>query len=164
MAKARLRDVKQGKNKEKRIVKKDTKYQTNILYASISDKIKAFITDLFMLLMPFMYLAVYFIIGSREEFETNMIIGWLYILIPNFIIVVTFFFKKGQTPGCKAYEIKLVNRDNDNIPSLFAIILRYYIELLSFITVVGIFLPFFRKDKKSLQDLISATQLIKIDR
>ncbi len=164
MAKTRIRDIKQGKIKEKEIVKKDKKYQNNILYASIPDKIKAFITDLFMLLMPLMYFVVYLIMGSREEFESNMSIGWLYILIPNFIIVVAFFFKKGQTPGCKAYRIKLVNQDNNNTPSLFAIILRYYIELLSFITIIGMFVPFFRKDRKSLQDLISATHLIKTDK
>ncbi len=163
MAKARIRDVKQGKIKDKKQVTKSIK-KNDIKYASIGDKIKAFITDLFMLLMPFLYFVIYLIMGSREEFQHNMAIGWLYILIPNFIIVVTFFFKKGQTPGCKAYEIKLVNRDDDNLPPLSAIILRYYIELISFITIIGIFVPFFRKDKKSLQDLISATQLVKTDK
>lgn len=163
MAKARIRDVKQSRIKKKKIIKKDNK-ENDILYASIPDKIKAFITDLFMLLMPFLYLVVYLIMGSREEFENNMSMGWLYILIPNFIIVVAFFFKKGQTPGCKAYGIKLVNQDTDTIPSLFAIISRYYIELISFITIIGMFLPFFRKDKKSLQDLISGTHLIKINK
>ena len=161
MAKARVRDVKQGKIKTKERVKDNYKIEDNILYASIPDKIKAFLTDLFMLLMPFLYFVVYLIMGSREEFQSNMGMGWLYILIPNFIIVVIFFYKTGQTPGCKAYNIKLIDENGKN-PSLFSIILRYYIELLSFIIVVGIFVPFFRKDKKSLQDLISATYLVKI--
>jgi uncharacterized RDD family membrane protein YckC len=163
MGKTRIRDVKRSKIKD---IKKNIKNNQidKIVYASIGDRIKAFLTDLFMLLMPFMYFVVYLIMGSREEFETNMSMGWIYILIPNFLLVVTFLFKKGQTPGCKAYNIKLIDTHTKEKASLFSIILRYYIELLSFVTILGIFIPYFRKDKKSLQDIISATHFIKIDR
>ncbi|SHO80214.1 Putative integral membrane protein [hydrothermal vent metagenome] len=163
MAKQRFRDIKKGKirdisKKEKKKI--DSEY---INYASIGDRFKAFLTDLFMLLMPILYFVVYIVMGSREDFHSNMMMGWLYIIIPNFIIVVIFFVKKAQTPGCKAYNIKLVSIDGKRA-SLGAIILRYYIELLVIVSVVLLFIPYFRKDKKTLQDIISATYFIKTDK
>ena len=100
--------------------------------------------------------------GSREDFSSNLMMGWVYMIVPNFILVVIFFVKKAQTPGCKAYNIKLVARDGSKA-SIGAIVLRYYIELLTLFSVVLLFIPYFRKDKRSLQDIISATHLIKVD-
>jgi len=159
MAKARFRDIKKSNSKNK---KENNIEIENNNFASIGDRFKAFMTDIFMLLMPIMYFVVYIVVGSREGFRDNMAMGWLYIIIPNFILVVIFFAKKSQTPGCKAYNIKLVDRDG-NKPLIGAIILRYYIELLSLITIIPLFMPFFHKDKKSLQDVISATYLMKVE-
>ena len=130
-------------------------------YAPIGLKIKAFITDLFMLLMPIMYIITYLVIGSLQEFQENKIEGWLYILIPNFIIIFLFFWKSGQTPGCRAYAIKLVDSKTLQEPHPLAIILSYYFEILSIISIFGLFIAFFRDDKKSLHDLLSGTVLIK---
>ena len=162
MAKTRFRDIKKGNIKD--ISKKEKKIEAkdNNNYASIGDRFKAFLTDLFMLLMPIMYFVVYVIVGGREGFSHNMLMGWIYIIIPNFILVVIFFAKKSQTPGCKAYNIKLVDRDG-NRALIGAIILRYYIELLSLVTIIPLFMPFFHKYKKSLQDIISATHLVKVE-
>ena len=159
MAKTRFRDIKKSNSKNK---KENNIEIENNNFASIGDRFKAFMTDIFMLLMPIMYFVVYIVVGSREGFRDNMAMGWLYIIIPNFILVVIFFAKKSQTPGCKAYNIKLVDRDG-NKPLIGAIILRYYIELLSLITIIPLFMPFFHKDKKSLQDVISATYLMKVE-
>lgn len=167
MAKQRFRDVKKGniqevEQKPKKI--KPTKGET----ASILDRIKAFITDQFMLMMPILYIVFYMIMGSREEFAQNMMMGWVYIIIPNFIIVVLFLKLKAQTPGAKAYNMQLVDQEG-NPPSTFAIILRYYSQLLGFLSIaigVGIIillLPFFRKDRRSLHDIISATHFISLD-
>jgi len=161
MAKQRFRDIKKGKIKnipKKEKKKIDNKYINN---ATIGDRFKAFLTDLFMLLLPIMYFVVYIIMGSREDFSHNLLMGWIYMIIPNFLIVVIFFVKKAQTPGCKAYNIKLVDRDGSKA-TIGAIILRYYVELLTLFSVVLLFVPYFRKDKKTLQDIISATYFIKV--
>lgn len=86
----RWRDVKQGKVEPKE--EKVKLAPSNIPpIASIPDRMKAFITDSFMLLMPLMYFVFYIIMGSREEFAENMAAGWAYIFIPHFIIVMHFF-------------------------------------------------------------------------
>lgn len=154
----RFRDVKQGRltgsNESK------PKPTTRATIAPIATKIKAFITDTFMLLMPIMYIVTYLVMGSLAEFQKNLLMGWVYILVPNFIVVFLFFWKAQQTPGCRAYEIKLVDSKTGERPHPLAIGLRYYFELLSIVSVVGLLMAFFRKDRKALHDLLSGTMLI----
>ena len=54
MAKQRFRDVKQGKQTHTPI--KEEANSIGYHYASVGSKIKAFLTDAFMLLMPIMYI------------------------------------------------------------------------------------------------------------
>jgi uncharacterized RDD family membrane protein YckC len=90
-----------------------------------------------------------------------MTLGWGYILIPYLIISIIFLIKKGQTPGLKAYEIKLVNtKDHKNINIIQAII-RQFFSILNTMSIIGLFLPFFRKDKRTVQDIIASTTIIK---
>jgi len=156
--KPRFRDIKKGNISDKQ--DKDSSIKSYINYAPIGLKIKAFITDLFMLLMPIMYIVVYLVIGSLQEFREHRVEGWLYILIPNFIVIFLFFWKSGQTPGCKAYEIELVDSKTLKKPHPLAIILRYYFEIFSIISIFGLLMAFFRDDKKSLHDLLSGTVII----
>ena len=162
----RFRDVKQKKALDEIPPKKkrERKSQTGELhYASIQSKVKAFITDTFMLLMPIMYAVTYLLMDGLQDFSQHKMEGWLAILIPNFIVVFLFFWKSGQTPGCRAYEIKLVDSQSGEKPHPLAIALRYYFELLSIVTVIGLLMAFFRKDHKCLHDLLSGTVLVKAE-
>ena len=158
----RFRDVKQKKPiTEQPEPKRSKEDQTGALpYASIGSKTKAFITDLFMLLMPIMYAVVYLVMGGLQGFSEHLMEGWIYILVPNFIVVFLFFWKSAQTPGCRAYTIKLVDSKTGKKAHPLAIALRYYFELISIITVLGLMMAFFRKDRKCLHDLLSGTVLI----
>lgn len=160
----RFRDIKQKRSlaNDKKI-EKDSKLIQRLPYASIGNKTKAFITDTFMLLMPLMYIVVYFVMDGLKDFEHHRLDGWLVILIPNFIIVFLFFWKSGQTPGCKAYNIKLVDNKRGEKAHPLAIALRYYFELFSMITIVGLLMAFFRSDRRALHDLLSGTTLIDTD-
>ena len=165
----RFRDVKQGKQ-ESKAVKQTKKKQAGasrqtgkLPYASVGTKIKAFITDSFMLLMPIMYIVAYLVMGGLQNFSEQKAVGWLYIMIPNFIIVFLFFLKSGQTPGCKAYSIKLVDSKTGGKAHPLAIALRYYFELISIVTVIGLLMGFFRKDHRCLHDLLSGTVLIQTE-
>lgn len=80
MAKKRFRDVKQGKEKEVSIEEPSPANKRD--YASSGSKIKAFLTDSFMLVMPIMYVVFYLIMGGREGFAEHKALGWLYILVP----------------------------------------------------------------------------------
>ena len=161
----RFRDVKQQKplSETDRKKKPKTDQQTSLPYASIASKTKAFITDSFMLMMPIMYIVAYFVMGSLQEFSQHKAEGWIAILIPNFIIVFLFFWRSGQTPGCRAYEIRLVDSKTGERAHPLAIALRYYFELISMITIVGLVMAFFRKDHKCLHDLLSGTVLVRAE-
>ncbi|HHD72585.1 MAG TPA: RDD family protein [Epsilonproteobacteria bacterium] len=162
----RFRDVKQKKpaiQKKKKTKEKPSNQTEALDYASIGSKAKAFITDMFMLMMPIMYLIVYLVFGSLQAFSEHKAAGWAYMLIPNFIIVFLFFWRSGQTPGCRAYEIKLVDSKTGQKAHPLAIALRYYFELISMVTVIGMMMAWFRKDRKCLHDLLSGTVLVKAE-
>jgi len=82
------------------------------------------------------------------------------VLIPNFIVVFLFFWRSGQTPGCKAYDIELVDMKSLAKPHPLAIVLRYYFEIISIFLLFGVVMMFFRKDHLGLHDLLSGTILI----
>ena len=154
---ARWRDVKKGKVEELNKKKEKNKPEINISEASLLNRFKAFITDTFMLLMPLMYISFYFILGSREEFAQNMVLGWIYIMIPHFIITILFWFFKGQTPGLKAYELSIVDSDTGEKASLLLLINRYMFTTISLVLVLPLFIPYLNKKKKTLQDILSHT-------
>ena len=158
MAKKRFRDVKQGKEKE--IVTEKSNPEEKWDYASAGMKIKAFLTDSFMLVMPIMYVVFYLIMGGREGFAEHKAMGWVYILIPLVIAQTIFMFKTGQTPGYRAYNLTLIDDITGKKPSLFIILFRNLSAILSLFTFFGWIMMFFRKDKKTLHDLLSGTATV----
>jgi len=158
----RWRDVKQNKIPPQpgRQEKKENKpkYQ----FASITDKLKAFITDSFLLSMPVFYIVIYLVMNGREGFSHNMLLGWAYILVPLCVIVVTFYFVSGQTPGLKAYDLKVIDIQTGEKPGILLALLRFLYFNILFFTFFGLFVPFFRKDRRGLHDLLSGTAVIKL--
>jgi len=163
MAKQRFRDVKQGNIKQSDTPtgkgKKD-KEKAYGHYATVGQKIKAFLTDSFMLVMPIMYIVFYLIMGGREGFAEHKAMGWLYILLPLVIVQTIFMFKTGQTPGYRAYDITLIDESTGEKPSLFITAFRNLSAILSLFTLFGWIMMFFRKDHKTLHDLLSGTAVI----
>ncbi|MEN8726512.1 MAG: RDD family protein [Sulfurovum sp.] len=158
MAKQRFRDIKQGKVQEETPKVKSVSDTDN--YASVGLKIKAFLTDAFMLLMPIMYVVFYLVMDGREDFAEHMLLGWVYILLPLVIVQTLFMHFTGQTPGYRAYNITLIDENTKKKPSLFVIIFRNLAAILSLFTLLGWALMFFRKDNKTLHDLLSATAVV----
>jgi len=158
MAKQRFRDIKQGKVQEGTPKVKSVSENDN--YASVGLKIKAFLTDAFMLLMPIMYVVFYLVMEGREDFAEHMLLGWFYILFPLVIVQTLFIHFTGQTPGYRAYNITLIDENTKKKPSLFVILFRNLAAILSLFTLLGWALMFFRKDNKTLHDLLSATAVV----
>lgn len=159
MAKQRFRDIKQGKLQTQRPKMKSTSNMHG--YASVGVKIKAFLTDAFMLLMPIMYIVFYLVMDGREDFAEHKTVGWIYILVPLVIMQTLFMYKTGQTPGYRAYNITLIDEQSKKRPTFFIILFRNLTAILSLLTFVGWVLMFFRKDNKTLHDLLSATAVVK---
>ncbi|MBN2767835.1 MAG: RDD family protein [Campylobacterales bacterium] len=149
----RFRDIKQHK-------KQDAPKEEKNNNAHFLVKIKAFLTDSFILLMPIMYIVFYLIMDGREDFAIHKIEGWLYIIIPLILIQSIFFYISGQTPGYKAYGIKLIDASTKKKPSLGVILFRNLSAVLSFFSIFGWMLMFFRKDYKSLHDLLANTATV----
>ena len=161
MARQRFRDVKKSnvvvpkENKKKKITSATPEH-----YASVRLKIKAFLTDAFMLVMPIMYVVFYLIMDGREGFSEHKFLGWIYILIPLVIVQTLFMHFTGQTPGYRAYNITLIDENTQKKPSFPIILFRNLSAILSLFTILGWALMFFRKDNKTLHDLLSATAIV----
>ena len=147
----RWRDVKKGKIDLKDEAKKPSFQSSPVLY-----RIKAFLTDSFMISMPIIYLVFYVVMGSREEFRAHMLQGWIYILIPHFLVTTGFLYIKNQTPGYKAYNLKLVTFKMQK-PTFFQVAVRYIIFTLILAIFPLLFITFFNKNRYGLQDIISQT-------
>lgn len=158
MAKQRFREIKQAKA-QKEIPKTESVFK-EANYASAGLKIKAFLTDAFMLLMPIMYIVFYLVMEGREDFAAHKILGWFSILLPLVIVQTIFMYLTGQTPGYRAYNITLIDEGTKEKPSLLVIIFRNLAAILSLFTLFGWALMFFRKDSKTLHDLLSATAVV----
>ncbi len=159
---ARWRDAKKGKVAPKEKQTKIPSDKTYLISASPLFRFKAFVTDMFMIMMPIMYITTYIIMDGSDSFKSSEDARWLTMIIYG-IITVLFWVKKGQTPGFKAYDLRLVD-DNTRKPVGYGLaIARYVMFVISAVTIVGLLLPFFRKDKKTLQDVLMQTSVVRIE-
>jgi len=154
---ARWRDVKKNKN-----ISTTKENIIDGLCISPLDRIKAFITDMFLIMMPIMYVTTYVIMDGKDSFQGSEIARWITMIIYG-VITVTFWVKKGQTPGFKAYDLILIDDKTNTTLSIVKATLRYFLFLVSAVTILGSLIPFFRKDKKTFQDLVMQTSVIRIE-
>lgn len=155
---SRWRDIKQSTSKKEEKIP-EIEENNSLTPAPLGPKIKAFIVDMFMIMMPIMYVTTYLIMEGRDDFQGSDEARWITASVFG-LIVILFWIIKGQTPGYKAYSIKLIDNDTEQNVSLAKAILRYFIFLISATTVFLTFVPFFRKDKKTIQDLLTKTTVI----
>jgi len=160
MKRVRFREIKSRKSKKEN----STKKEAEVKFASLKDKLKAGITDSFMLLMPIMYIVFYLVMDGREDFAEHRLMGWVYIFVP-FIIVQSLFlyFGDGQTPGYKSYDLKVVDIKSKKRPLFFQILFRNILTFISIVTLFPLVVMLFRKDRRGLHDILSGTVAIKID-
>ncbi len=161
MAKKRFREIKHGRlpTGDRGTGEAENRAPENI--AGKLDRTKAFITDSFMLLMPIMYLVFYAVLGSREEFAQNKLIGWIYIIVPYIMVSAIFIAKTGQTPGMRAYDIKVVRAsDGSRMDSVSLIVLRQILGVVDFM-LFGWLTMFFRKDCRTPHEMLTNSTMIK---
>lgn len=154
---AKWRDVKQ--NRVKKNSNSIQNEENKVSSSSLAQRFKAFLTDSFLITTPITYIIMYLVLGSGDEFAQNRTYGWSLILGSTFLIITFFWYVKFQTPGMKAYELKIVNLRNERISFLQATI-RYIATLFSVASIFLLFTPFFNKEKKTFQDIISQTYII----
>jgi uncharacterized RDD family membrane protein YckC len=148
---ARWRDIKHNKGTA---TEQKAEQAGQTVCAPVLARIKAFIVDMFMIMMPIMYLTTYVFMGGKDDFQASESARWITALIFG-AIIIAFWVIKGQTPGLKAYSIKLIDSATKNNLSIGKALLRYILFLTSAVTIILAFLPFFREDRKTLQDLLT---------
>jgi len=154
----RFRDIKkQKKHKQKRHTK------ALVEYASYPDRIKALITDMFMIYAPILYLITYVVLGGKDEFQSSQWAPLLGVTLYGLIYAVL-IARFGQTPGKKAYDIKVVDDKTYENIGFFRAFIRFIAFLFSATILLGLLTPFYRKDKKALHDLICSTIEINIEK
>jgi len=135
--------------------------KTKYIYASYPDKIKALITDMFMIYAPILYLIAYVVMGGKDEFQSSQFAPFIGVTLYG-IIYSVLISKFGQTPGKKAYELKVVDDKTGENISFFRAFCRFVSFLFSATILLGLLTPFYRKDKKALHDIMCSTIEIKI--
>lgn len=68
----------------------------------------------------------------------------------------------GQTPGKKLSRIRVVDAVTLQNASIWKLTLRFIGYFISLITLIGFFIGLFRKDKRTLHDLLSGTAVIRV--
>ena len=98
--------------------------------------------------------------GTTEENKFASLIQFLIITFSGPCFYTYFWLSNnGQTLGMQAWKIQLVS--NNNGLSVKDCLYRCFISVISFLIFgIGYFLILFRKDNKSLSDLLTKTQII----
>ena len=156
---AKWRDVKQNRIQEEKSNESKNKLSKDNL-ASLPSRLKAFLTDTFLITTPIFYIVIYLIMGSGAEFAENRGLGWGIIFAIHATVILIFWLKNGQTPGLRAYDIKLVDNITKQRVSVIQVLVRYATTLFAVISIFLLFIPFFNKDKKTFQDILSNTIII----
>lgn len=156
---SRWRDIKQN---NKNSVKNEEIIENNSSSsASIGQRLKAFLTDSFLITTPITYVVMYLILGGGTGFAENRSLGWGLILGITSSIIIFFWYVKYQTPGMKAYELKIIHSKTNDRISFGQALIRYCATLFSMASIFLMFVPFFNKEKKTFQDIISNSIIIK---
>ena len=138
---------------------KNEKVEPKALVAKTTDRIKAFITDMFMIYIPILYIITYIFMGGKDAFIASDIAPLAGVAIYGFIYSI-FLSRTGQTPGKKAYDLKVVNLRDGKTLSFVSAYVRYLMFLFTSATLLGLLLPMYRKDKRALHDLICGSVVI----
>ena len=152
----RFRKLKK-QSQEKKLQQVEQKAQ--VKYARYVDRIKAFITDMFMIYAPILYIITYVFMGGKEDFQASQYAPLIGVTLYGFIYAIL-LSKLGQTPGKKAYTIKVVDVKTKEKISFIRALLRFIAFLFSATILLGLLVPFYRKDNRALHDLLCGTVVI----
>ena len=132
--------------------------KTDLKYSLLISRFKAQVIDVFMIYAPILYITTYLILGGASDFRSNNIA--IFICIILYATISALFIKvSSQTPGKRAYSIKLVMENGGKV-GFFRAFFRFILYLFFTENAVGIFVPFYRKDGMMLHDLLNKIKVI----
>lgn len=137
-----------------------TKIKQKAAIAPRVARCKAFLVDLFLIYVPILYIVCYVVLGSKEAFWTNQT---AHIFCSAFfgVIQAVFFSARAQSPGLRAYELYVIDKNTGQKISFLRAILRYTLFLISAALLFGLMLSFLRKDRLALHDVLSQSCIVR---
>ena len=147
------------------------------LFAPFWSRAAGFMTDIFMIGLPISLITMVFfgydqmhtasgldVLVHDPKVQNNPPnpIASITQIVLFLITYVCLWHKNGQTPGKKLARIRVVDAATLGNAPYWKLTLRFIGYFLSFITVIGFFIGLFRKDKRTLHDLISGTAVIRV--
>lgn len=147
------------KKQSKQFKQTKDEFTQKINYANYANRVKAQIVDMFMIYIPILYIITYVILNGKEDFQTSQLAELSGVVLYG-LIYATLLSKFGQTPGKKAYAIKVVDSTTMQRISFLRALFRFIAFLISATTLLGLLVPFYRKDKRALHDLLAKTSVI----
>lgn len=114
---------------------------------------------MFMIYTPILYIITYLVLGSKEQFLHNQFAPMAAVFLYG-VIQALFVSILGQTPGKRAYEIKIVDESKNENISFFRALIRFFLFLVSVALVFGIVYYFLRKDSRAFHDIFVGSKVI----
>ena len=143
----------------------------------LARRLKAFITDIFMLYTPILYIATYVVVGSAQEFRQNQLV--IFVCFAIYACIYSLFIAiSGQTPGLKYANLKLIyipkstpkspptysiNKDStkdSKKAGFFRAFVRLVLWAFGVAFVFGIFTPLFSRKKEFFYDTLTRVCII----
>ncbi len=159
--------------KNESIQETKSRSNTRVYYAGFWSRLLAFVVDIFMIGLPitFIIMAIFgyesmqeantlaLLQGQTPENKPDPMIAFTQMSL-SLLVYVGFWYQTGQTPGKKLAMIKVVDATTLQTASIVQLCVRFLSYFLSFITLVGFFLPLVLPKKQALHDLLSHTLVI----
>jgi len=139
-------------------------------YAGFWIRLCSSITDLFLIFLPILYIVIYFVPGLQDQFLEGFLIDdsllYEFQFIMNFFvgleIVLMLWLWNGATFGKKLFNLRIIKKNGNSLSLIDAI--RHYLSTLIYfiplVFIISILMVVFRKDKRTLHDLIAGTVVI----
>lgn len=143
-------------SKDKNSKKLDSKKLSSNLNLIL--RLKAFLTDIFLINMPILYITTYVVLDGKDNFLNNQLAIGICVFLYCFILFLFLNFS-AQTPGFRYAQIALASND-DNKLKVSQVILFIILWIIEIAFVLPIIIYFTRKDRRSFHELISNTKII----
>jgi len=148
------------KRRDKRVIKKEVEVMKDFVYGKFIARLFALVMDMFMIIIPInLLIGAVFGMEALKNPETSPMAGLVQLGLLALTTII-FWAIAGQTPGKRAFNLQVVDSKTLNIAPLWKLVIRYIAYFVSLISLIGFFIPLFRKDNKTLHDIISGTIVI----
>ncbi len=136
----------------------------SIIFAGFWRRTAAYLLDAvlaFMLLLPYTYLLEYWL---RPQFgDAKLLYGLTEFLLSDTIVmalIVIFWVKQGATPGMMLLDIRVIDATSGKWPGWKQATARLFMRMLAIMTIVGILLLIWDRQKQALHDKICTTLVV----